>query len=197
MGHTIDTSAPNAATATGAGSSNAAVAAAAAVGAAVSLALGVYARQHAPTGEQIAHFGFSGMVNMKVWLTTAAFALALAQVISAAWMWGRLPRAGAAPRWLPAAHRWSGTFAFVLVLPVAYHCLWSLGFRDTDARVLVHSLLGCAFFGAITTKLLALRSRRMPRWAVPVFGGLLAALLCGLWFTSALWFFRTVDFPAL
>ena len=27
------------------------------------------------------------------------------------------------PRWVPFLHRWSGTAAFVLTLPVAYHCL--------------------------------------------------------------------------
>ena len=50
----------------------------------------------------------------------------------------------------------AGTAAFVVYLPVAYHCLWSLGFQDTDTRVLAHSLLGCAFYGAMATKLLAL-----------------------------------------
>ena len=169
----------------------------AAAGAAVSVALGVYSREHTPTGQQFAHFGFSGMINMKVWLTTVAFVLGLTQVASAAWMWGRLPRAARpAPAWVPALHRWTGTAAFVLVLPVAYHCLWALGYQDTSLRVVVHSVVGCAFFGAITTKLLALRARRLPAWAVPVIGGLLVALLTALWLTSALWFFTTVDFPA-
>jgi Family of unknown function (DUF6529) len=166
-----------------------------AIGAAVSLSLGVYARRHHPTGEQIAHFGFSGVLNMKAWLASGAFVLAFAQALTASWMWGRLPGRGSAPAWVAPLHRWTGTAAFLLVLPVAYHCLWSLGFRDTSARVLMHSLLGCAFFGALTTKLLALRSKRLPGWALPVFGGSLVALLTGLWLTSSLWFFTTVTFP--
>jgi Family of unknown function (DUF6529) len=160
-------------------------------GGAVAVALGVYAKNHQPTGELIAHFGFSSTLAMKAWLATAAFALAIVQALSAAWMWGRLPRAGAAPKWVSHAHRWTGTLAFVISLPVAYHCLWSLGWRDTSTRTIVHGTLGCAFYGAVTTKLLALRLKRAPGWVLPVAGGLLVALLTGLWLTSALWFFNT------
>ena len=42
----------------------------AAIGAAISVLLGVYARLHDPTNEQIAHFGFSSTLAMKAWLTT-------------------------------------------------------------------------------------------------------------------------------
>ena len=38
---------------------------AAAIGAAVSLGLGVYAKVHDPTNEQIAHFGFPTVLSMK------------------------------------------------------------------------------------------------------------------------------------
>ena len=87
--------------------------------------------------------------------------------------------------------------ARLLVLPVAYHCLWSLGWRDTDARVVVHGLLGCAFFGALTTKLLALRINGLAGWVLPVLGGGLVAILTGVWLTSSLWFFTNVGFPGL
>lgn len=168
---------------------------AAAIGAAVSVSLGVYGRVHEPTGEQIAHFGFSSTLSMKAWLATGVAVLAVAQAGSAAWMWGRLPGAGRAPGWVPHLHRWTGTAAFLLSLPVAYHCLWSLGFQDSDARVFVHALLGCAFYGALTTKLLALRVRNLPGWALPVLGGSLVALLVAIWTSSSLWFFTNVDFP--
>jgi hypothetical protein len=170
---------------------------AAAIGAAVSVGLGTYAKVHDPTNEQIAHFGFPTTLSMKAWLTTGVAVLAVAQAATAAWMWGRLPRAGSPPRWVAHAHRWTGTAAFLLSLPVAYHCLWSLGWRDTDTRVVVHGLLGCAFFGALTTKLLALRINGLPGWALPVLGGGLVAILTGIWLTSSLWFFTTVGFPGL
>ena len=170
---------------------------AAAIGGAVSVAIGVYAQQHDPTNEQILHVGFPSTLSMKAWLTTGVFVLAIAQAVSAAWMWGRLPRAGAPPRWLHHAHRWTGTAAFLLALPVAYHCLWSLGWRSTDTRVVVHGVLGCAFFGALTTKLLALRIDGAPKWALPVLGSLLVAVLTAIWLTSSLWFFTNVGFPGL
>jgi Family of unknown function (DUF6529) len=166
-------------------------------GAAVALALGTYGNVHEPTGDSIATFGFPAVLPMKAWFGTAVFALALAQLVSALALWGRLPGVRSAPGWLAPVHRWSGTAAFVVSLPVAYHCLWSLGFQDTDARVLAHSLLGCAFYGAFATKLLALRIDGLPRWALPVIGGLLVTCVTGLWFTSSLWFFTNVGFPGV
>ena len=104
---------------------------------------------------------------------------------------------GTKPAWLPTFHRWSGTAAFLLTLPVAYHCLWALGFESTDARVVTHSILGCAFYGAFTTKLLVLRSDRLPGWALPLVGGTLVTLLTGVWLTSSLCYFTSVGFPGL
>ncbi|MEM8904877.1 MAG: DUF6529 family protein [Actinomycetota bacterium] len=169
-----------------------------ALGAAVAVSLGVYGRIHEPTGDSISTFGFPAVLPMKAWFATGAAALALFQLVSALWMWGRLPGVSApAPGWTGPAHRWSGTVAFLLTLPVAYHCLWALGFQDTDTRVLVHSILGCAFYGAFTTKLLSLRVRRLPGMTLPVVGGSLVALLVGIWWTSSLWFFTNVGFPGV
>ena len=57
--------------------------------------------------------------------------------------------------------------------------------------MLAHSVLGCAFYGAFVTKMLVLRSNRVPRWALPLIGGLLFAVLAGVRLTSSLWFFVT------
>lgn len=171
--------------------------AAAIAGGAVAVALGTYGRVHEPTGDSITTFGFPTVLSMKAWLGTAVFVLALAQLASALALWGRLPGLTRTPTWLAPAHRWSGTAAFVVSLPVAYHCLWSLGFQDTDTRVLAHSLVGCAFYGAFATKLLALRIDGRPRWTLPVVGGLLVTLLTALWLTSSLWFFTNIGFPGV
>jgi hypothetical protein len=165
--------------------------AAAAAGGAIALALGTYGRVHEPTGGTITTFGFPSLLAMKAWLATAAAGLALAQLVSALAMWGRLPGVTSVPAWLGPVHRWSGTAAFVVSLPVAYHCLWALGFQDTGARQLAHSLFGTAFYGAFATKLLVLRIAARPGWALPVIGGLLVTLLTGVWLTSSLWFFST------
>ena len=166
-------------------------------GAAVALALGVYSKVHDPTGQTTYRFGFDLMLGMKAWFATVAVVLALWQVTTAGWMWGRLPGAGDAPSWVAPTHRWSGTLAFLFTLPVAYHCLWSLGFQDGDSRVLMHSLAGCAFFGAFTTKMLALRTARLPARTLPMVGGLVSVLMVGIWLTSARWYFQTVGFPGL
>jgi hypothetical protein len=165
-------------------------------GALVALSLGIYGNAHEPTGRPLALLvGFTSLTPMKVWLATAAVVLAIFQVVSAAWMFGWLPTKRKAPSYLSQLHRWSGAIAFVATLPVAYHCLWSLGFSTFDTRTALHSFFGCAFYGAFTTKMLALRAPKMPGWALPVAGGLLFALLIGAWSTAALWYFTQSGVP--
>lgn len=166
------------------------------VGAAVSVALGVYGRLHDPTGRAISTFGFSGMINMKIWLSCVATALALVQVTTALRMYGRLG-SGRTPAWVAVLHRTSGAAAVVVSAPVAFHCLWSLGFSTLDARTTAHSLLGCAFYGAFVAKMLMLKTKRLPGWALPVIGGLTFTVLVAIWLTSALWYFQTVGNPGL
>lgn len=162
-------------------------------GALVAVLLGVYGQAHDPASETTIKLFFTTTLHFKAWTTTLVALLAVAQLFGALWMYGRLP-IGAAPNWVGPAHRMSGTLALVLSLPVAYHCLWSLGFNPdpSDSRRLWHSILGCAFYGAFATKVLAVRSKRMPGWALPVVGGTVFALLILVWLTSSLWFFRTI-----
>jgi hypothetical protein len=158
-------------------------------GAAVAAGLGVYAKLHQPALRPLFLAGFSGMLQFKTWLATAALVLVAVQVMTALWMWGRLPTAGRAPAWVPPVHRWSGSVAFVLTLPVALHCVWSLGFVASTPRVLLHGVFGCAFYGAYTAKMLGLRLRGLPGWALPLLGGTVFAVFVLVWTTSALWFF--------
>jgi len=159
------------------------------LGAAVAVVLGVYARVHQPAGRPLFTLGFSGMLQMKVWLSTAAVALLLVQLVTALWIWGRLPFGGPARLWTAPLHRWSGSVAFVLTLPVAFHCLWALGFETTNARVLAHGVAGCVFYGAYAAKMLGLRVGGLPGWVLPVLGGTVLGALVLAWLTSALWFF--------
>ncbi|MFG3438988.1 DUF6529 family protein [Nonomuraea sp. NPDC047897] len=153
----------------------------------VMVALGVYGRAHTPTGFAVGPAGFSAALPMKSWLTTGAFVLAFVQVASALSMWGRL--SVSVPPWV---HRWSGRLAFVLTIPVAFHCLYALGLQYDVPRVLAHSLLGCFFYGVFTAKMLALPKRDAPGWTLPVLGGLAFTALVGLWLTSSFWFFTTI-----
>lgn len=159
------------------------------VGAAVTVATGVYGRLHTPTGIAVNLAGFSSPQAVKVWLGSGAAAFAVVQLLSALAMWGRL--GGFSPSWAGTAHRWSGRIAFLLTVPVAVHCLYALGFADHDLRTLLHSLLGCLFFGAFTTKMLALPRPGLAGWVLPVAGGVVFTVLMGIWLTSSLWYFTT------
>ena len=161
-------------------------------GACVSVAIGVFGRVHNQSSTTLKLF-FSDTIHFKAWAATLVVVLAIAQLFGGLWMFGKLP-GGPAPSWVGPAHRLSGTLALLVSLPVAYHCLWSLGFNPEQAhgRQFVHSLLGCCFYGAFVTKVLVVRSRRMPGWAIPVVGALLFTTLVLLWLTSSFWFFRNV-----
>jgi hypothetical protein len=165
------------------------------VGAGVSVGLGVYAKAHTPAGRPLFLLGFSGMLQLKTWLGTLAVALLLVQLVTALWMWGRLPGAGAAPEWVTPVHRSAGSLAFVVTLPVAFHCLWALGFGTASPRVVAHSVAGCLFYGAYAAKMLGLRLRGLPGWAVPVLGGTVLVALVIAWLTAALWFFTRTGLP--
>jgi hypothetical protein len=168
---------------------------AAMAGAAVALALGVYGHVHDPSQQLVFTLFFSSTIAMKVWVGSAAVAFGVVQVTTALWLYGKLPWQPAS--WTGVVHRISGRLAFLLSLPVAYHCLWSLGFQDTNGRVLAHSLLGCAFYGAFATKVTIVRSKGIPGVALPIAGGLTFAILVAVWFTSAFWFVGEQGWPSL
>ena len=156
-------------------------------GCAVALVLGVYARLHHPAHYALDVAGFSSPLYAKAWLTTVAAVLAVVQLVT-----GYRIIHGAAQAWMPAVHRWSGRIAVLLTVPVVVHCIYALGFGAYSARVLVHSVLGCIFYGAFVAKMLSLVQRdKMPRWVLPVLGGVVFVSLIGLWATSALWLFTT------
>jgi hypothetical protein len=158
------------------------------IGAALSVTLGVYGREHTPTGRAIITFGFPTLLGMKAWLATGALALGVLQALTALRMYGRIGRRPTL-RAATFTHRVSGVVVVLLTLPVGFHCLWSLGFGSYSTRVLVHSVMGCSFYGVFLTKMLAVRSRRLPPWALPVRGGVLFTVLVTIWLTSSLWFF--------
>lgn len=162
---------------------------------AVAGALAGYSQVHPGNGSALYRFGFSSMLAMKSWLTSAATALVVIQLVSALAMWGKLPGVRNVPAWVAGVHRWTGTVAFVVSLPVAFQCVWSLGFSSSSTRTLVHSILGCLFYGVFTAKMLALRMRRLPGWTLPVLGGLLAVVLTGIWFSAAFWYFTQPALP--
>ena len=136
------------------------------------------------------HLFFSDTIHMKAWLATGALTLALFQVLSAARLF-ELFQCVPSGRFWARMHRTSGYLAILLTLPIAYHCIFMLGFKTTSVRVAIHSVLGSAFYGAFLVKVILVRLRGLPGWALPVAGGLLFAILAGLWLTSSLYLFST------
>jgi hypothetical protein len=169
-----------------------------AAGLAVVVAVAVYAVGRSVTPHySMGLFGRSGItgIRLKALLATGILGLAVAQLGSALWMYRRLPGAGAAPRWLPVLHRLGGAAAVLLSLPVAVHCVLTYGVELSSPRVAAHSLAGCFFYGAFAAKLLIVRSRRLPGWALPVAGGVLVTLIVVLWYSAALWYFAGFRLP--
>jgi hypothetical protein len=167
------------------------------VGSLVAVAVGIAARESAidPGTYPGSYFRlfFSDPIHLKSWFAIAAVALACTQLFTAAWIFRKLywPR----PAWINVVHRWAGRLAFLATLPVAYHCIFKLGFQKVDTRVAVHSFFGTAVYGAFAAKVTIVRLHRFPAWVLPVAGGLLFAALVGVWYTSAFWFLRLEGNP--
>jgi uncharacterized protein DUF6529 len=165
-----------------------------AVFALITLTVGLVARQtvREPYATPFFHPLFTDVLQMKAWLVTAAVVLACGQLLTAARIYEllRFPSKG---RFYHSVHRWSGRVAILFTLPVAYHCVFMLGFGTHSPRVLIHSLLGSALYGVFVAKVLIVRSTRFAPWVLPVAGGLLFSVLLGLWLTSALWLFTAAS----
>lgn len=137
---------------------------------------------------------FSSTIAAKAWFATAAVVLALVQVTTASRMYGKLGFLRIGGRGIPRVHRWSGRIAFLFTLPVFFHCVTILGFQTPDTRVAVHSLAGTFVYGVFAAKVLIVRDRSLPGWALPVAGLTMASVLGLLWATSSLWYFTNVRF---
>jgi hypothetical protein len=80
----------------------------------------------------------------------------------------------------------------VISLPVAYHCIFRVGLPGRRGprraalarRVRVYRLRG---------KGADREDEALPGLGVPTAGGLLFTALITIWYTSALWFFTTID----
>jgi hypothetical protein len=160
--------------------------------AAITVAIYVIGRSIVPNYSGTALFGKTATdtLPLKSGLATAVLGLAAFQVVSAIWIYGRLPAIGSPPRWLPPLHRVTGVTAILLTLPIAYHCMRAYGVQTFDARIAVHSVAGCFLYGAFAAKVTIVRSKRLPGWCLPLAGGTLVTLVVVLWYTSALWYYN-------
>ncbi|MFF4752097.1 DUF6529 family protein [Streptomyces sp. NPDC002514] len=135
--------------------------------------------------------------RLKAQLGSALLCLALIQVILALWIYGRLPALRAAPHRIHTTHRVIGLLAFLVSLPVARHCITAYGVQLTDARRALHSLTGCFLYGAFVAKVVVVRHRRWPGWALPLAGGVLVTVIALIWYSAPLWYLNGHQAPGL
>src|SRR2546423_15457625 len=138
---------------------------------------------------------FSSTIAAKAWLASIAFGLAFVQVSTGARIFGKLRHVIPLPPGIVATiHRWSGRLAILFTLPVAFHCIFILGFSTYNTRVLAHSIVGSFVYGVVVVKLLMVHSRKHPGWSLPLAGGTLVAGLVTLWAAAAAWDLTNVRF---
>ena len=116
---------------------------------------------------------------MKAWLASVAAALAVFQLFTAAWIFPQAAMGEAA--WVNPVHRWSGRIAFIVTLPVAYLHLQA-GLPERRQPGARHSLLGSAF--CFAAKITIVELKRFPTAVLPISGGLLFAVLIGVWYRA-------------
>lgn len=164
--------------------------------AALTVALVVLGRVHKPD-YAASIFGQTALaaLALKSWIATVTLGLAALQVLLALWLYGKLPWVTVPPRRVGLSHRLTGVALFVITIPVAVHCLNAYGVQLGSLRVALHSLAGCFLYGAFAAKVLLVRSRRLPGWALPVAGGTLVTIIVVLWYTAALWYFHGFTLP--
>ncbi|MGW3040943.1 DUF6529 family protein [Kitasatospora sp. NPDC001159] len=134
---------------------------------------------------------------LKAQLGSALLGLALIQLLLALWIYGRLPALRAAPRAVRTTHRLIGVTAFLLSLPIARHCITAYGVQFTDTRVALHSLTGCFLYGAFVAKVIVVRHRRWPGWALPLAGGTLVTAIALIWYAAPFWYLNGFQVPGL
>ena len=75
--------------------------------------------------------------------------------------------------------------------------MFAYGVQTITARMAVHSIAGCLFYGVLVVKIAGVRSRRMPSLTLPLAGSALFTIVAILWYTSALWKFNNYSLPVL
>jgi len=138
---------------------------------------------------ELTFFGKSIMATIVLWM-------AVLQAVVIAVARGRLGNFTQAVRVKATRlHHIQGYAVLVIILLVAYNCVFVLGLpKAGSARVIAHALLGLAVLLLLMKKILIVRVfRRFYRW-LPLLGTLLFVAIAALWATSAGWYFLSEGF---
>jgi hypothetical protein len=121
------------------------------------------------------------VTEVKVVVASIAFALAIYQLVLAAFAYGKVRWRGLGAGVASWVHRASGDVILVLVVLVAVACVSVYGFEDGGA----HAVFGIAVLVVLAAKVVAVRSGHRFGRALPYLGMTLFALLAAAWATSA------------
>jgi hypothetical protein len=122
------------------------------------------------------------VAEVKVLLASVALALGAYQLLLIAVGYGKLRLAFLAPRPASRTHRAVGDTIVVVLVTVGAMCLAVYGVDDDGVW---HAIAGLALFAVLATKISVVRWDLGLGRALPVFGGVVFALLCATWAMSA------------
>lgn len=131
-----------------------------AAGAAVALALGVYGVLHKPTGRDFVLYGFESASGWKNALTLVVAVLLVAKAVLGFKLAGMFGLRATTRPGLSELRRLLATLAVGFSVPVAFHCVWVLGFGSDSLATTLHSILGCIAYGCVVAALWGDRGER-------------------------------------
>ncbi|MEU5599981.1 DUF6529 family protein [Streptomyces sp. NPDC020298] len=157
-----------------------------------------YGRVHTPEYRR-SLFGAHGhtVPLLKAQMGSALSGRTPIQLLLALWMYGRLPCLRAALRPVGTVYRLIGRFAFLFSVPIAQQCIIAYGVSLTGPREALYSLAGCFLYGAFVAKVVVVRHRRWPGWALPLAGGALVTVIALVWYSVAFWYLNGFRAPGL
>ncbi|MDE0605845.1 MAG: DUF6529 family protein [Acidimicrobiaceae bacterium] len=129
-------------------------------GAAAATALGVYSVLHEPTGRDFVLWGFESAAAWKNALTLVVASLLVAQAVLSIKSAGMFGFRASTREGLLELQRLLATLAIGFSLPVAFHCVWVLGFGSNSLALTLHSILGCVAYGCVVAALWPNRNER-------------------------------------
>ncbi|MHB9111079.1 MAG: DUF6529 family protein [Thermoleophilia bacterium] len=88
-------------------------------------------------------------------------------------------------------HRFEGYVGFIVVLWVAYNCVFNVVNKSGAPRVVIHMLMGMIVIGLIMGKITISRGLKQFYTRLPLLGASLFTAITILWVTSAGWYYYT------
>ncbi|MFE0511492.1 DUF6529 family protein [Streptomyces sp. NPDC058964] len=80
---------------------------------------------------------------------------------------------------------------------MARHCIVAYGVQLTGTCQALHSITACFLYGGFDAKVVVVRHRRRPGWALPLAGGTLVTAIALVRYAAAFWYLDDYRAPGL